>query len=475
MKRIPFVFVLLTTALALLVSACGTPARPAEPETTATQPPAAPPTATVAPSATPKPTKEPPKTGPLATAAALSAQVTLVPPTPVGGFDTSDLAADDYVGITKQAWHIIQANYVRDNFNGADWDAVYDEYVARAETVTSSEELWDLLADMVHELNDDHSRFVPPENMQGEFGVGGSGGEGRPWTGISVWPGPSREDEYFYAWDVCEYGAAADAGLVRGDVILAVDGEPLVPGEDGFTREQTRAVTFGTGGPTVTLTVQSGPDEDPRDVTLTLGGGGGCMDWAHEIVSESPYIGYIRVPDFDGDAASNIMAAIEDMEADQPLDGLIVDVRHNPGGNSDESSGIFADGKVGTEGPLREGKQRTSYYIRGVDWNDTTPMVVLTDGSSHSAADYFPAAMKELGRATIIGMNSAGNTEGIISFGLADGTLIRLAVMTMALNDGTLLEGIGVTPDIEVPLGMWGLRQQPYDVQLQAAIDYLSK
>ena len=475
MKKNFFFFVLLMTALALLVSSCGTPAQPTEPEVAPTQnpPTAVPPTATLEPIATEESAKGPAKTGPLATAAALMAQVTIVPPTPIGGFDASGLSDDDYVGIVKQAWHIIEANYVRDNFNGADWDAVYDEYVALAENVQSSEELWDLLSDMVQELHDDHSRFVPPNHMEGEFGVG-EGGDALPWTGISVWPGPSKEDEYFYAWDVCQYGAAADAGMVRGDVILAVDGEPLVPGEEGFTREQTRAVVFGTGGDTVTLTVQSGPDEAPRDLTLALGGGGGCMDWITEIVSEDPYIGYIRIPDFEGDAADNIKNAIAEMETDKPLDGLILDVRHNPGGNSDDAAGIFANGIVGTTGSLRKDKQRTSYYIRGVDWNDTTPLVVLTDGSSHSAADYFPASMKELGRATIIGMNSAGNTEGIVSFGLADGTLIRLAVMTLALNDGTILEGIGVTPDIEVPLGMWGLRQQPYDVQLQAAIDFLS-
>ena len=81
--------------------------------------------------------------------------------------------------------------------------------------------------------------------------------------------------------------------------------------------------------------------------------------------------------------------------------------------------------------------------------------------------------MQELERAAIVGMPSAGNTEGIISFNLADGTLIRLAVMTLVLNDGTILEGDGVQPDILVPLGEWGLKQEPFDVQLQAAIDYL--
>ncbi len=70
-------------------------------------------------------------------------------------------------------------------------------------------------------------------------------------------------------------------------------------------------------------------------------------------------------------------------------------------------------------------------------------------------------------------MNSAGNTEGITSWLLADGTLIRLAITTLALNDGTVLEGVGVTPDVIVPLGTWGLKEEPYDLQIQAGIDTL--
>ena len=461
--------------LALLVIACRNSAPTPEPEAP-TQVPAMPVTATSAPTATPEPTEtKKPLVGPMATVAAMANQVTLNPPTPVGGFDTSDLQPDDYVGIFKQAWAIVDSNYYRDDFNGADWDAIYDEYLPRAEQLTSSEELHQLLSDLVGELNDGHSRFVPPDRMEAEFGVG-QGGSARPWTGIEIWP--AREDEYITAWYVCKYGPAADAGLVRGDVILAVDGEELIPGEEGFTREQSYAVMFGTGGSTVSLTVQSGPDESPRDVKLSLGGAGGCDDWRFELVSESPRIGYIRIPDFDGDAAANIFGAIQDMEAEASLDGLILDVRHNPGGNNDASTAIFTKGVVGTVGTLRADKQRTVYRIRqtgNMVWNETTPVAVLTDGCSNSAADYFPAAMKELGRATIIGMNSAGNTDGITGFGLADGTIIRLAVTYLLLNDGSSIEGVGVTPDIEVPLRMWGLRQQPYDVQLQAAIDYLSK
>ncbi|RLD05269.1 MAG: hypothetical protein DRI56_09965 [Chloroflexota bacterium] len=422
---------------------------------------------------TPKPTKGAPATGPLATAAALAKQVTVQPATPMGGIKIE--GPDDYVGLIKQAWSIVEANYVRDNFNGADWDAIYDEYVALAEDVESQEEVWDLLADLIHELNDDHSRFVPPQNMEAEFDVETSdSAEPRPFSGIILWPGPSREDEYLFVWDVCAISPAASSGIRRGDIITAIDGEPVIRGEDGYSAEYASLVGFGSGAETIELTIQQGPDHKTKDITLTFSGVGDCPGWEYGLVNTSPRIGYIRVPNFDGDAEHNIYQAIQNMETDAPLDGLIVDVRHNPGGNSDDSVAIFTEGIVGTVGSLREDSTRTTYRIRGpVQWNETTPVVVLTDGSSHSAADYFPAAMKELGRATIIGMNSAGNTEGITGFNLGDGTMIRLAVSTMALNDGTLLEDVGVTPDIEVPLGKWGLRQEPYDIQLQAGIDFL--
>jgi C-terminal processing protease CtpA/Prc len=80
--------------------------------------------------------------------------------------------------------------------------------------------------------------------------------------------------------------------------------------------------------------------------------------------------------------------------------------------------------------------------------------------------------MQQAGRALLVGMPTAGNTEGITGFSLPDGSLIRLAVSTLQLPDGTTLEGRGVLPDLQVPLGPWGLRQIP-DVQLSAAYQAL--
>lgn len=460
-----------TLALLVLIftfglTACGGSAEPTlAPEAAASD------VLTEEPTDEPQPTKTQILTGPIATANALSAQVTLNAPTPIGGVAVE---AGDYAGLFNQAWIIVRDNYVRDNYNGVDWDAVRDEFEPLFEALDNDEDYWDLMTDLIHALKDDHSRYVPPANMAAEFGTsGGSSGAGSPWTGLTVWP--TKEDEQLMIWFVCANGAGASAGLLRGDLILAINGEPVVKSDHDWEREDYRAAVFGNeGNSQVTLTVQRGPDNDPEDVSLTLGGAGGCETWTHYLLSESPRIGYIRVPNYDGNAASEINARIAALEADGALDGLVIDQRHNPGGNSDDAISIFTEGIVGSVGPFREDGTRTIYRIRGpVEWNTETPVVVLSDGNSHSAADYYPAAMKELERATLIGMPSAGNTEGITGFNLGDGTLIRLAVSSLALNDGTVLEGDGVIPDIRVPLGDWGLRLLPYDVQLQAALDFL--
>ncbi len=458
----------------LLISACTAPATAptATPAPQATAIPTAVqatvPAATAKP-ATPVPT---PATTPtmnplMATMEALKKQVTVAPATPVSG-GQANISPDDYVGMTQLACNIVKENYVRGNFNGANWDAICKQYLEKAKKVKDHEAFRDMMSDMIAELNDNHSRFVRPDRFAAEFDLP-SEGSGKPWPGMTVWP--AREDEYLFIWDVCEQGGAADTGLHRGDIITAIEGKEVIKGEDGFPRELIRKIYSGDGQ--VSLTVWPGQDEEPHDVTVKYGGASGCDGWWYDVISEEPYIGYIRVPEYSGNTEANILTMIERLEKDRPLDGLIYDERHNPGGNADKAIAIFTTGIFGKMGKLREDATLTIWRIRGpVKWNETTPMVVLTDGASHSAAEYFATAMKQSGRATLVGMPTAGNTEGITGFTLPDGSIIRLAVETLILPDGKTMEGAGVIPDVKVPLGQWGLRQKP-DVQLQEAIQVI--
>ena len=425
--------------------------------------------------ATDLPATEPPATDtpePTATLSPVRATQQAMMITPVFSDDSqSSIADDDYPAIVRQACDIVRENYVRDNFNGVDWEAICQTYEAEAETITDQETFWGLMADLIHELDDNHSRFVRPDRFAAEFNLP-TQGSGQPWAGMSIWP--AREWDKLYIWDVCQSGAAANAGLERGDAILEINGEPIIINEDGpdYTTAVEPLYAQEDGA---TLVIERGADGGTKEVTLNFDGASGCDGWNYGLLSETPRIGYIRVPNFGGDSDTNILTMIQYMEEEAPLEGLVVDIRHNPGGNSDSDIAIFIQGEIGKVGPLRADGTQTIYRIRGpIKWSDTVPMAVLTDGASHSAADYFAAGMQILDRATLVGMPSAGNTEGLTGFNLADSSIIRLAVSTLQLADGSTFEGVGVIPDIMVPIDGNGLNQVP-DVQLQAAIDDVLK
>lgn len=406
-----------------------------------------------------------PLSGPRATAAALAGQVTLNAP-------TRGPEADDYPDMVRHAWQLIYENYYSDEFNGVDWEAIRDEYVARAEQVDSQQEFWALMDEFVGQLDDDHSNFRTPDEVVAQFGSGEA--VGRPFSGINMWPPPGRVPDFVQLWDVCQVGPAASAGLESGDLVLAVNGEEIHLTDETDVELLYREIMFGDGDSnSVTLTVQQGSDQDPRQVTLRLGGASGCGGWTVGIIVEEPRIGYIRVPDFGQGSDTVLLDHITSLEEAEPLDGLILDIRHNPGGNSDADIKLFTSGTFGTVGPLREGRTRTQFGIRGpVRWSETTPMAILTDQSSHSAADYFAVAMKLSGRATLVGMPTAGNTDGWTSWVLPDGSLVGIAVTILLLPDGTSIEGVGVQPDVRIPLEPWDLKQDP-DPQLEAALNVM--
>ena len=176
-------------------------------------------------------------------------------------------------------------------------------------------------------------------------------------------------------------------------------------------------------------------------------------------------IAYIKVPDLaSAFVAANIRKAVIKLEK-QDAKSLILDLRDNPGGRLVEmmqAAGIFTSGFLWRA--LTNWTFPIPYPAIGKTETEL-PMVVLINNNVHSAAEGLSGALKQKGRATIIGETSAGNVEAVLPFCMRDGSQAWLATGVLAPIGAPTWEGRGVVPDIEVKS----------DDALAAAIEFLGK
>lgn len=181
-------------------------------------------------------------------------------------------------------------------------------------------------------------------------------------------------------------------------------------------------------------------------------------------------IAYIRFDDFDATRYNQFFAEIETF-ADNPPDGLIIDLRTNGGGI------LSITGQV--MGWLFDDKQDytvvkgrfvdTRYNIRPAPQPYLGPVVMLIGPGTGSAAEILSGVTQEKGRAVIVGLRSRGAVTGTRPIELPDGGLLRVGTLVMTTPAGRNLEGVGVTPDIEVP-DDWAARRSGRDPTLEAGM-----
>lgn len=266
---------------------------------------------------------------------------------------------------------------------------------------------------------------------------------------------------------VNEGGAADDAGLLVGDIIVAVEGENAI--EIGM--DETKNRIRGEEGTQVTLTIQRG--DGTFDVTLTR------KTVPIQVVTTQLLentVGYIKLSQFTHDTASMVIEAIENLRKDGAT-SLVFDLRFNPGGYKNELVELLD--YLLPEGPLF---RSVSYSGKEeVEYSDAScldlPMAVLVNGDSYSAAEFFAAALQEYDRATVVGTQTCGKANYQQTFVLSDGSAIAVSTGHYQTPNGVTLEGIGVTPDVVVEIDEETYYSLYYDMvdyaddeQLQAAI-----
>jgi carboxyl-terminal processing protease len=190
-------------------------------------------------------------------------------------------------------------------------------------------------------------------------------------------------------------------------------------------------------------------------------------------------IAYIQFDGFLPPVLEEVLAAIQDMR-DAP--GMIIDIRGNPGGFYEVRKAIisqfFLERRLVWRYITRPGLELPGFENRG--YTDppaeayTGPVVVLVDVMSGSSSEEFSGAMQSQGRATIIGERTSGCVLVADLKPLSNGASFLYPLAQTQMADGTVLEGRGVIPDIEVALDRESLLGG-VDPQLEAAIQHLQK
>ena len=275
---------------------------------------------------------------------------------------------------------------------------------------------------------------------------------------------------YDRAWETyritrVQPGSPAEmAGLVRGDTLLSVDDQPL----SGQTLRQVQDHMLRLGD-TVTLELRHA-DGDMLTVALerTALSDNGVVD-AH-MVDDTHGIGLVRISRFvETPRASNTVPATQtgiavkeaiSGLADAGLRGLILDLRGNPGGHlaaAVEVADMFLDPVPGEgtlivaqvgRSPAHQGRHMATTTTTLPEW----PLVVLVDEATASSAEIVAAALREHRRAVIVGTTTVGKGSIQQRFLVGDQGALLLTVASYRTPSGHDLSGVGITPDITIPM-----------------------
>ncbi len=266
---------------------------------------------------------------------------------------------------------------------------------------------------------------------------------------------------------------AERAGIMAGDIILEVDGESA----EGWSVEEAVLRVRGRIGTTVELLIRRGDGAEEllpitRDEILVASVGttppGGAFKDSND--NEVADLAYIRIRTFTARTPGELRRAID--EAGE-VAGLILDVRSNPGGllvETAQTADLFLDGGNILVQVDRDRNEQVFDAQRGAVTD--VPIAILQDEFSASGSELLAAALQENDRAIVVGARSFGKGTVSQAVELSNGGAVYVSIARWLTPDRNLIEGQGVTPDIEVEPTIEDIETHR-DVVLHRAIDAL--
>lgn len=239
---------------------------------------------------------------------------------------------------------------------------------------------------------------------------------------------------------------AEDAGLQAGDVILKIDGTST----QGMSTNESSTYMRGPEGTTVTLEIGRAGESQPFDVVVTRG----VID-VPSVRSREIDPGYwlIRVSRFQRDSGKEVTDALNDALAKGPVNGVVLDVRNNPGGvlnASVEMASNFLDGGLVVYTQGRHPDSKTILEAEPGELLPGVPVVVMVNGGSASASEIIAGALQDRGRAVIMGTRSFGKGSVQTVLPVSETKALKLTTSLYYTPNGRSIQADGIVPDVIV-------------------------
>ena len=342
--------------------------------------------------------------------------------------------------VIDEAWQIVNREYVDGTFNQTDWQEVRKSLLGKS--YSSREQAYVALRSALEKLNDPYTRFMDPKQYEALSNQ--TSGE---LSGVGIRLEVSDQTKILTVVEPIENSPALKAGIQAGDQIVSIDGKQT----KGMTVEDASNLIRGDVGTKVKLEIgRQGKENSMFALTrarIEL------PTVRYSVKQEgSQRVGYIRLNEFSAHAADQMRRAIQDL-GNQKVEGYVLDLRGNPGGllqASIDISRMWMDRgsivrTVDRKGNNEEiANNRTSLT--------KLPLVVLVDGNSASSSEILTGALKDNGRATVVGSQTFGKALVQSVHSLSDGSGLAVTIAHYYTPKGTDISHKGITPDIKIDL-----------------------
>lgn len=377
---------------------------------------------------------------------------------PMALFSYFAIFANGVLAYTPQSmyddvWKLINTKYVDANENGQNWTRWRHKY---DNVIKSDDDAYVAIQTMVASLNDPYTRFLDPE----EFAEEGRSIDGTLF-GIGVQIG-TREDKLLVISPI-EDTPAAKAGLQANDEIIEINGTSA----KGMSVKDAADKIRGKQGTSVELIIKRENTTKKYTILRDKINVKAVSIKEPKFVKLNKNIGYIRLNSFISSTAGQEIKSALKSESDK--DGIILDLRANPGGlltNAISIADMFLDNGTIVSTVDRDGYKETQNSTKGV--LSDKPLVLLIDGGSASASEILSGALKDNGRAVLVGTKSFG--KGLVQEinRLSGGAGINITTQKYLTPNGTDINKKGIIPDIEIKLTEDDVKKER-DTQLEKA------